>query len=90
LDTTFILLNKKIFFLQKIFEKFQISVKKIMSGKYIFDFFDSNEFNECEMGRKISSGFNPNEVFLIKKVLKKKDFLNVFFIFLVKMIYLVI
>ena len=70
LDTTFILLKKdEILFYQKIFEKFQISVNKIMSGKYIFDFFDFNELNECEMGRKISSGFNPNEVFLIKKMI---------------------
>jgi len=80
LDTTFILLNKDgVLFYQKIFEKFQISVKKIMSGKYIFDFFDSNEFDECEMGRKISKGFNPNEVFLIKKMIGKKRFFERFF-----------
>jgi len=80
LDTTFILLNKNEFlFYQKIFKNFQISVKKIMSGKYIFGFFDSYEFNECEMGRKISSGFNPNEVFLIEKIVEKKGFFERFF-----------
>ena len=80
LDTTFILLKKdEIFFYQKIFEKFQISVNKIMSGKYIFDFFDFNELNECEMGRKISSGFNPNEVFLFEKKIEKKGFFERFF-----------
>jgi len=80
LDTTFILLNKDdVLFYKKIFEKFQISVKKIMCSKYIFDFFDSNEFNECEMGRKISSGFNPNEVFLIEKMIEKKGFFERFF-----------
>ena len=80
LDTTFILLKKdEILFYQKIFKKFQISVNKIMSGKYIFDFFDFNELNECEMGRKISSGFNPNEVFLFEKKIEKKGFFERFF-----------
>ena len=80
LDTTFILLKKdEILFYQKIFEKFQILVNKIMSGKYIFHFFDSSEFNECEMGRKISSGFNPNEVFLFEKKIEKKGFFERFF-----------
>ena len=79
-DATFILFNKdEVLFYKKIFEKFQISVKKIMSSKYIFDFFDSNEFNECEMGRKISLGFNPNEVFLIQKNAEKKGFFERFF-----------
>ena len=79
-DTTFILLNKNEFlFYQKIFKNFQISVKKIMSGKYILNFFNSNEFNECEMGRKISSGFNPNEVFFIEKIVEKKSFFERFF-----------
>ena len=82
LDTTFILFDKNEFlFYKKIFEKFQISVKKIMSSKYTSNFFDSNEFNECEMGRKISSGFNPNEVFLIQKMVEKKGFFERFFNF---------
>ena len=77
---TGILFNKDdVLFYKKIFEKFQISIKKIMSGKYIFDFFDSNELNECEMGRKISLGFNPNEVFLIEKIVEKKGFFERFF-----------
>ena len=79
-DTTFILLNKdEVLFYKKIFKKFQISLKKIMSSKYILNFFNSNEFNECEMGRKISSGFNPNEVFLIEKMVEKKGFFERFF-----------
>ena len=79
-DTTFILIHKyEVEFYKKIFKKFQISVKKIMSGRYIFNFFDSIELNECEMGLKISSGFNPNEVFLIKKMVKKKGFFEHFF-----------
>ena len=80
LDTTFILLKKdEVLFYKKIFEKFQISVKKLMSDKYISNFFDSNEFNECEMGRKISLGFNPNEVFIIDKIVEKKGFFERFF-----------
>ena len=47
-DTTFILFNNdEVLFYKKIFEKFQIFVKKIMSKKYITSLFDSNEFNEC-------------------------------------------
>ena len=79
-DTTFILLNKKdILFYKKIFEKFQILVKKIMCGKYIFNSLDSNKFNECEMGLKHLSGYNPNEVFLIKKSVQKYGFFERFF-----------
>ena len=79
-DTTFILFNKdEVLFYKKIFEKFQIFVKKIISSKYIANFFDSNEFNECEMGRKISLGFNPNEVFSIEKMVEKKGFFERFF-----------
>ena len=82
IDTTFILLNKEdIFFYKKIFKKFQISVEKIICGKYILDTFETNEFNECEMGLKISSGFNLNEVFLIKKNIGKVGFFERFFHF---------
>jgi len=79
-DTTFILLDKQdVFFYRKIFEKFQILVKKIMCGKYIFNSLDSNKFNECEMGLKHLSGYNPNEVFLIKKSAQKYGFFERFF-----------
>jgi len=82
LEATFILLHKKdIFFYKKIFEKFQISIDKILCGKYIFNTFNSDKFNECEMGLKISSGFNPNEVFLINKKLQNKGFFERFFNF---------
>ena len=82
LDTTFILLNKEnIFFYKKIFEKFQISIEKIIYGKYILDIFNTNNYNECEMALKMSSGFNPNEVFLIQKSIKKKGFFERFFHF---------
>jgi len=82
IDTTFILLNKKdIFFYKNIFEKFQISIKKILNGKYVFSTFESNEFNECEMGLKIISKFNPNEFFLVQKNIEKKGFFERFFYF---------
>jgi len=82
LDTTFILLNKDdIFFYKKIFKKFQLSVQKIIYGQYVIDTFRTNEFNECEMGQKISSGHNPNEVFLVKKSNEKKGFFERFFYF---------
>jgi len=45
------------------------------------NFFNSNEFNECQMGLKISSGFNPNEVFSIQKSVEKKGFFERFFYF---------
>jgi len=82
LDATFILLNKEdILFYKKTFARFQISVEKIICGKYIFDHFQTNEFNECEMGMKILSGHNLNEVFLIKKSIEKKGFFERFFNF---------
>jgi len=82
IEAIFILLSKEnIFFYKKIFEKFQISVDKILCGTYIMNFFNSNEFNECQMGLKISSGFNPNEVFSIQKSVEKKGFFERFFYF---------
>jgi len=82
IEAIFILLSKEnIFFYKKIFEKFQISVEKILCGTYIMNFFNSNEFNECQMGLKISSGFNPNEVFSIQKSVEKKGFFERFFYF---------
>ena len=82
LEATFILLNKEdIFFYKKIFEKFQISIEKIIYGKYILDIFNTNNYNECEMALKMSSGFNPNEVFLIQKSVEKKGFFERFFHF---------
>jgi len=81
-DATFILLDKKdVFFFKKIFKKFEISINKIICGKYIFNFFDSNKFNECEMGLKISSGFNINEVFIVKKNIENRGFFEGFFHF---------
>ena len=81
-DTTFILLNNKdIFFYKKIFEKFQISIKKILNGKYVFSTFESKEINECEMGLKFTSRCNPNEIFLVQKNIEKKGFFESFFHF---------
>ena len=81
-DTTFILINRKdIFFYKKIFEKFYISIEKIICGKYMFDIFNTKKFNECEMGLKISSGFNPYEIFIISKNKQKKGFFEGFFNF---------
>ena len=82
IDTTFILLNKKdLFFYKKTFERFQISIEKIIYGKYILDHFQTNEFNECQMGQKILSGHNPNEVIFVKKSVEKKGFFERFFHF---------
>ena len=71
----------QVMFYKKIFEKFHISIKKIISAKYILDIFDLNELNECEMGLKISLGFNLNEVFVIKKDIENKGFFERFFNF---------
>ena len=82
IDTTFILFNNKdTLFYKKIFWKFQISVKNIICGEYIFKTFDSNKFNECEMALKILSGFNPNEVFFTQKIEEQKGFFVRFFNF---------
>lgn len=80
LEATCILIKRKdINYYQNILKKYQITIDKIISGKYLKSFEGMHAFNECEIGLRISSGLNSNEVFLIPKVDKNKGFFEWFF-----------
>ena len=68
--------------LEKIFKDFQISIKNILSAKYIQKSFSQNErFDFFLMTRKLLNGHNENEIFLVDKTEKKKGFFEKFFAF---------
>ena len=80
IELTFICLSKnEIVYYQKILKKYQISINKIINGKYIKRFFLDQNLDECEMGLKIVLGENPNEIFFHTKSQKNQGFFEKFF-----------
>ena len=80
-DLEFICLSNQIIRnLEKILNKYQISLGKIVNAEYIREFliYEQNE-NIFSMTKKILSGHNPNEVFLVNKSSKNQGFFEKFF-----------
>ena len=73
--------EKMIKILEEIFKSFQISIKKIIDAKYVKNSFDDKNINMFEMVRKILSGHNLNEIFLVEKTNKNRGFFEKFFNF---------
>ena len=67
--------------LEKIFKKYQISLTQIISGNYVNQFMLNDENDTLLMAEKIKNGYNPNEVILAAKTLKKQGFFEKFFNF---------
>lgn len=82
LDIKFIAIDeahiKKI---EKILKKYQISLHKILNANYVENFLSENETNIFLMAKKITEGFNVNEVTFIAKSAKKRGFFEKFFDF---------
>ena len=57
-----------------------------MSGEYIQNFIDEDSGELSMMASKLKNGFNKNEVTLISKNMKIKDFLKNFFNYLVNIV----
>ena len=81
IDLKFICLSSNIIKnLEKIFKNYQIKISKIISVKYLEDYFKDNKsdiFSNCQ---KILDGTNQNEVQLISKNRKKMGFFERFFL----------
>lgn len=73
------MLKKDLIFYQEILKQYQITINKIIDGRYIKNFFLNQNLDECEMGLRILSGANPNEVFFVKKKYKISGFFEKFF-----------
>ena len=71
----------------KLLEKHQIQVNQYMSGEYIQNFFGSDISELSIMASKLKNGLNKNEVTLVSKNMKIKDFLKNFFNYLVNIVF---
>jgi len=63
----------------KIFETYQIEIKKFISGKYLKQTTDGNSNEIPEMAHKILNGINPNEISIVPKISENKGFFEKFF-----------
>ena len=82
LELNFICLQKNIInSFRDIFNKYQISLKKILNYQYISNFKDNNERNIYVLADRLINGLNENEIFLVNKVRKNKGFFEKFFNF---------
>lgn len=61
--------------LKELFNKYQISINKIICGNYVKSFnTGDSKFNICEAGLSLAEGANKQEVVVIPKKLEKKGF----------------
>ena len=74
LDIRFIFLPKKLISnIEDIFNKNQISIKKVICTQYVNSIIETKS-NICESGLKIIQGFNEKEVMMVPKKIEKKGF----------------
>ena len=82
LELRFICLSNKV---EKYFEesliKYQISISKFISARYLSEIFPHQEKNIFWYAKDLMDGFNKNEVILINKSLKNEGFFEKFFNF---------
>ncbi len=67
--------------LEKIFKKYQISVSKTFSFRYLNNFMNIKSNELSQVSKKILDGFNENEVLLINKRSRNVSFFEKFFNF---------
>ncbi len=80
-DVSFICLsNDLINSIEVILNNYQISIDRIVNFNYVKDYFrDNPNLDLYNMTKKIISGINSNEAFLIPKISKNKGFFEKFF-----------
>ena len=82
LDTEFICLSKNLIEnIEKVLNKYHISLNQILSASYLEKFKENNDNNIFTTASRIISGHNNNEVLLIGKINKKQGFFEKFFNF---------
>ena len=82
LDTEFICLSKNLIEnIEKILNKYHISLNQILSASYVEKFKDNTDSTIFTTASRIISGHNSNEVLLIGKINKKQGFFERFFNF---------
>ena len=82
LDTEFICLSKNLIEnIEKILNKYHISLNQILSASYVEKFKDNTDNSIFSTASRIILGHNSNEVLLIGKINKKQGFFERFFNF---------
>ena len=66
--------------IEKSLKKYQITIKQIVSAKYVEEFFNDNT-DLVKKSKKITEGCNPNEVRFYKNIKKNEGFFVKFFNF---------
>ncbi len=80
IELKFIYISKELSLeIEKILEKYQISIKQYLDGKYIKDLFKDNYTTISELAFNAQNRFNENEIILIPKNKKKKGIFEKFF-----------
>lgn len=67
--------------LENVITKYQISLNKIISAKYIKSLFPEQDLNLFRTAKLVIDGYNKNEVEIMTKVSKNKGFFEKFFHF---------
>ena len=65
--------------IEKVLEKYQIKIIRFLDEKYIKNFSVEKSVGFVEMAHNIASGFNENEIMIVKKIPKKRGFFEKFF-----------
>ena len=73
-----------------VINKYQISINRIISYKYVRELFLNKNLDIIKMTKDTIDGYNENEVVLVAKKLKKRDFLKNFSIFSINLYFIVI
>ena len=82
LDLKLICLEENLYIdLEMILKKYHISIDLVLSGKYIKDFCSTDDEDIFSMAKKISNGFNQNEVMMVNKTKQNQGFFEKFFNF---------
>ena len=82
LDIKLICLEENLFRdLELILKKYHISIKQVLSGEYINEFCLTDDVDIFAKAKKITDGFNQNEVVLVNKTEQNKGFFEKFFNF---------
>ena len=71
--------QKDIFYFENILNRRQVTINKILSGKYVSSFISDKNTDECESGMRILNGYNLNEIVIEPKIIENKGIFEKFF-----------
>ena len=65
--------------MQEILKNYHISINRVISAKYVHDYFPQNERNLIKNSKELIDGCNENEIQFINKPRKYTGFFEKFF-----------